>query len=151
MFEAICPPPTNARVIEGEARSKCSISEHQFQVAAAQQVSTELVQQQVRALLENRIVVGFNTSNHLRALGISLPSAMVRDIQQRFNARRCSEPDLSGSDLPALIEDTNPVHSLQSLAQCILGRSVQEGPHNVLVDARATMDLYLRERGRIEQ
>ena len=32
-----------------------------------------------------------------------------------------------------------------------LGRSIQEGPHSALVDARATMDLYLKERERIEE
>ena len=35
--------------------------------------------------------------------------------------------------------------------KCVLGKSIQEGPHSALVDARATMELYPRERGRIEK
>ena len=38
----------------------------------------------------------------------------------------------------------------KNLAKCVLGRSIPEGPHSVLVDARAIMELYLRERGRTE-
>ena len=43
-----------------------------------------------------------------------------------------------------------PKHSLRNLAQCVLGRSIQEGPHSALVDARATMDLYLWDRRTIK-
>ena len=73
----------------------------------------------------------------------------MRDIQLHFDAERCSEPDLCSSELPAL-SDSRPVHSLKNLAKCILDRPIQEGPHSALVDARATMDLYMKERGRIE-
>ena len=55
VYEAICSPPANATIVGGEARKRCPISEHQFEVAAAQQVSLELVQQQVRALVQDRI------------------------------------------------------------------------------------------------
>ena len=150
VFEAICARPSDAIPVSGRARDSCPISEHQFQVAAAAQISIESVQEQVRSLLVGRIVVGFAIDDDLKVLGISRSDLMVRDIQLHFDAERCSEPDLRGSELPALNDDRQ-VHSLNNLARCVLGRSIQEGPHSVLVDARATMELYLRERDRIER
>ena len=119
-------------------------------VAAAEQVSIESVQEQVRALLDGRIVVGFDIANDLKVLGISLPPEMVRDIQVHFNAQQCSEPDLSGIGLPEL-NYARPVHNLRNLVRCVLRKqSFQEGPHSALADAQATMQLYLWDRGRIE-
>lgn len=69
---------------------------------------------QVRTLLEGRIVVGFAITNDLRVLDISLPPEIVRDIQLRFDAVRCSEPDLSGSEL----DSHDQVHSLKNVAEC---------------------------------
>ena len=113
VFEAMCSPlpQADARIMGGEARRKCPMSEHQFMVAATEQVLIESVQQQVRALLDGRIVVGFAITNDLKVLGISLPSEMVRDIQVHFNAQRCSEPDLRCIGLPEL-NDACPVHNL---------------------------------------
>ena len=125
------------------------VSDRQFQVAAAEQSTIESVQEQVRALLEDTIVVGFDIANNLKVLGISLPPEKVRDIQMHFDVQRCSEPDLRGRGLPAL-DGQSPKHSLSNLSQCILGRSIQVGPHSALVDARATMDLYLWDRDRIK-
>ena len=150
MFEAICAPPLDARPVGGQARKHCPISEHQFQVAAAEQVSIESVQEQVRTLLMGRVVVGFAINNDLKVLGISRDDLTVRDVQLHFDAVRCSEPDLSGSELPKL-DDSRRVHSLKNLVRCVLGRSIQEGPHSALVNARATMDLYMGERARIEE
>ena len=62
------PPPADAKIVGGEARRKCPISDHQFMVAAAEQVSIESVQEQVRALLDGRIVVGFAITNDLKVL-----------------------------------------------------------------------------------
>lgn len=147
VFEAICFPLADTKIVGVE---HCPISEHQFMVAAAEQVSIESVQEQVRALLDGRIVVGFSISNELKVLGISLPPEMVRDIQLHFNAQRCSEPDLSGIGLP-MLNDARRVHDLRNLVECVLkDNSFQKGPHNALVDAQATMKLYLWDRGRIE-
>ena len=150
VFEAICARPPDAIPVGGLARKYCPISEHQFRVAANEQVSIESVQERVRSLLVGRIVVGFAIDNDLKVLRISRDNLTVRDIQLHFNKGRCSEPDLCGSELPAL-GDGRPVHSLKNLVKCVLGKSIQEGPHSALVDARATMELYLRERGRIEK
>ena len=150
VFEAICSPPAGAKIVGGRAREHCPISDHQFMVAAAEQVSIESVQEQVRALLDGRIVVGFDTSNNLKVLSISLPPEMVRDIQLHFNAQQYSELDLSGTELLKL-NDAHRVHSLRNLVKCVLNKTgFQEGPHSALADTRATMELYLWDRGRIE-
>ena len=147
VYEAICTPPADASNVKDQDHS---ISERQFRVAAAEQVSIESVQEQVRILLEGRIVVGFDITNDLKVLGMSLPPEMVRDLQLHFSAERCSKPDLSGSELPTL-GDGHQVHSLEDLAKCVLKKPIQDGPHSSLADARAIMELYLMERGRIEK
>ena len=119
-------------------------------MAAAEQISVESVQEEVKSLLEDRIVVGFALGNELEVLGITLPPEKTRDLQVHFNAQRCSESDLVGKGLPEL-HSGRPVHNLKNLAKCVLGRSIQEGAHSALVDARATMALYMNDRARIEQ
>ena len=82
----------------------------------------------MRALLDGRIVVGFDTSNNLKVLSISLPPEMVRDIQLHFNAQQYSELDLSGTELLKL-NDAHRVHSLRNLVKCVLNKTgFQEGP-----------------------
>ena len=121
-------------------------------MAGAEQVHFILVQDQdqVRTLLEDTIVVGFDIANDLKVLDITLPPERVRDVQRHFDAKRCSEPDLSDRGLPTL-GGQHPKHSLKNLAQCLLRRSIQKGPHTAVEDAMATMDLYLWDRGRIEE
>ena len=147
VYEAICSVPEDAKIVPGLPRSYCPISERQFKVAAA---TVESVQQQVGTILEDMIIVGFDIANDLKVLGIDPPPEKVRDVQQYFDAERCSQPDLRDRGLPAL-DCQRPKHSLKNLARCVLGRSIQEGPHSALVDARATMDLYLWDRQTIEQ
>ena len=119
-------------------------------MAGAEEVDFTLVQDQVRTLLKDTIVVGFDVANDLKVLGITLPPERVRDVQRHFDAKRCSEPDLSDRGLPTL-DGQHPKHSLKNLAQCLLRRSIQKGPHTAVEDAMATMDLYLWDRGRIEE
>lgn len=119
-------------------------------MASAEQVSFALVQDQVRAVLEDTVVVGFDIANDLKVLGITLPPERIRDVQRHFDAQRCSKPDLRDQDLPTL-DDQRPKHNLKNLAQFLLHRSIQEGPHTAVEDAMATMDLYLWDRGRIEE
>ena len=85
VFEAICAPPSDARMIKG-CRPFCPISDHQFQVAAAEQISIESVREQVKPLLEDKIVVGFAMEGDLQVLGITLPAEKKRDLQVHFNA-----------------------------------------------------------------
>ena len=149
VYNAICTPPADAEVLTGP-RDYCPNSDQQFLVAPAELSTIEFVQQEVRDILEDTIVVGFDITNDLKVLGISLPPEKVRDVQTHFNAERCSKPDLVGKGLPTL-DGSRPKHSLKNLSVCLLGRSIQDGPHSALVDARATMELYLQERGMIEQ
>ena len=53
-----------------------------------------LVQDHVRTVLEGTIVVGFDITNDLKVLGISLTPEKVWDIQKYFDAERCSQLDL---------------------------------------------------------
>ena len=133
VYEAICSLPEDAKIVPGLPRSYCPISKRQFKVAAA---TVESVQQQVGTILEDMIIVGFDIANDLKVLGIDPPPEKVRDVQQYFDAERCSQ---------------RPKHSLKNLARCVLGRSIQECPYSALVDARATMDLYLWDRQTIER
>ena len=149
MFESICAPLDDAKVIRG-CRQYCPGSDHHFWAAAAEQMSIESVREQVKPLLEDRIVVGFAMKGDLQVLGITLPTETKRDIQLHFNAKWCSESDLVGRGLPEL-NSNRQVHSMKNLAHCVLGRSIQEGAHSALVDAQATMELYLWDRGRIER
>ena len=155
IYEAICPPSAGARVIRG-ARSHCPVSDRQFQVAGAGHVDFSHVRDQVRTILEDTIVVGFDIANDLKVLGISLPPQKVRDIQKYFDAEGCSRPEVSDTGLPAL-DGQHPKHSLKNLVRYLVPdavkgcRSFQEGPHSALEDARATMTLYLLHRAYIER
>ena len=94
---------------------------------------------QVRTVLQDTIVVGFDIANDLKVLGISLPPQKVQDIQKYFNAEGCSQPDVRDKCLPAL-DGQQPKHSLKNLVDSLLlpkeRRSFQDGPHSALEDAR---------------
>ena len=125
-------------------------------MAGAVQVEFTLVRDQVRTVLEDTIVVGFDITNDQKVLGISLPPQKVRDIQKYFDAEGCSRPKVSDTGLPAL-DGQHPKHSLKNLVRYLVPdavkgcRSFQEGPHHVLEDARATMTLCLLHRAYIER
>ena len=55
-------------------------------MAGAGQVDFTLVQDQVRTVLEDTIVVGFDIADNLKVLGIFLPPQKVMDIQKYFDA-----------------------------------------------------------------
>ena len=88
-------------------------SDQQFLVAAAKLSTIESVQQEVRDILEDTIVVGFDITNDLKVLGISLPPDKVRDVQTHFNTERCSKPDLIDKELSTLV-GSRPKHSLKN-------------------------------------
>ena len=93
-------------------RSHCPVSDRQFQVAGGEQVNFKLVQDRMRTVLKDTIVVGFDIANTLKMLGISLPPEDIRDAQKHFDAERCSELDLRGKGLCAL-DGQRPKHSLR--------------------------------------
>ena len=80
VLEAICAYPPDAIPV-CRAQQFCPISEYQFWVATAAQISIESVQEQVRSLLMDRIVVGFAINNDLIVPGISQGNLTLRDIQ----------------------------------------------------------------------
>ena len=89
---------------------------------------------QVRSLLDGVIVFGFALHNDTKVLGLSLPSALAT---QEDCVRSWVWWD----------SQTGQYHSL---TLSVLGRAIQEGSHDTLVDARATMELFLCDRAYIE-
>ena len=83
VFEAICAPPSDARMTRS-CRRFCPISDHQFQVAAAEQISIESLLEQVKPLWEDKIVMGFSLVGDLQMLGITLPAERKRELQVHF-------------------------------------------------------------------
>ena len=65
----------------------------------------------MRSLLDGVIVVGFALHNDTKVLGLSLPSAQLRDIQTCYTGGRCKELGLVG--LPDL--KPGQYHSLKNL------------------------------------
>jgi RNA exonuclease 4 len=87
--------------------------------------SFEEVQETVSKLLEGCTVVGHAISHDLQALDIVLPSDHVADTQKLYK----------------LSHGVKAV-SLKKLVEAELGRSIQEGEHDSVQDARATMEIY---------
>ena len=56
---------------------------------------------------------------------------------------------LKSMGLPTL--KSGQTHKPISLAKCVFGQSIQEGPYSALEDAQATMRLYLWDRAHIEE
>lgn len=95
----------------------------------------EQVQKDVAAILKGRILVGHAIHNDLKVLYLSHPKKNIRDTQ-KYRAFR------------QLFGGRNP--SLKNLAARLLTVSVQEGEHNSVQDAQATMRLYTMYRKKWE-
>lgn len=87
----------------------------------------EVVQKEVAAILEGRILVGHALRNDMKVLLINHPPKMVRDTS-RFRPFR----NVTNGRTP----------SLKKLAEEILGVTIQTGEHSSVEDAKATMQLY---------
>lgn len=85
----------------------------------------EEVQRIVTKLLENCTVVGHAISHDLQALDIVLPSDHVADTQKLYK-----------------LSNGVKAVSLRKLVETELGRSIQDGEHDSVEDARATMEIY---------
>ncbi|KAL4226191.1 REX4 [Mactra antiquata] len=87
----------------------------------------EDVQKDVADILKGRILVGHSINNDLKVLYISHPKDRIRDTSKfkRFK-------QLTGGRTP----------SLKKLTDKLLGVQIQEGEHNSIQDAQATMRLY---------
>jgi len=104
----------------------------------------EEVQQEVAALLADRILVGQALSNDLAILGLSHPKRSVRDTARYPGYRTATTVAGGKSRAP----------SLKKLAQEILGWDIQmdaKKGHSSVEDARATMELFKREKDGFER
>ncbi|XP_066270483.1 interferon-stimulated gene 20 kDa protein-like [Branchiostoma lanceolatum] len=105
----------------------------------AQAIPFTQAQEEVRKILQNKIVIGHAVYNDFKALGFSHPREMTRDTS-RYPAL-----NLHGG-FPA----RSPV-SLKRLSRSLLGRTIQQRGHSSVEDARATMDLYKLVQHRWEE
>jgi len=98
--------------------------------------SFEEVQGAVAELIKDRIIVGHAIQNDLKALMLSHPRARIRDTQilaHRHGQSRSARP------------------ALRNLVSDMLGAKIQEGEHDSVIDARATMAIYRLHRRQWEK
>ncbi|XP_037778548.1 RNA exonuclease 4-like [Penaeus monodon] len=86
------------------------------------------VRKQVLEMLKGRILVGHALKHDLQALSITHPRALTRDTSMYKGFRN-------------KFEGKTP--SLKKLSMKFLGMKIQEGEHNSVEDAQATMSLYM--------
>ncbi|MCJ1409323.1 3'-5' exonuclease [Ptychographa xylographoides] len=98
--------------------------------------SFEEVQKDVAELMDGKILVGHGIRNDLEALMLGHPRRDIRDTSRHPAFR-------------ALAKGRTP--ALKKLAKEILGVEIQEGEHSSVVDARATMLLFRREKEGFEK
>ncbi|KAI6044584.1 ribonuclease H-like domain-containing protein [Pisolithus marmoratus] len=85
------------------------------------------IQQTVADLIKDRILVGHAVHNDLKALLLSQPAPQLRDTQSLAYKHK-------------LVKSRRP--ALRVLVRQELGISIQEGEHDSVTDARATMALF---------
>lgn len=90
-------------------------------------VSLREIQEEVCALLKDKILVGHSLINDFRVLFYNHPRKLTRDTSKYRPFRKISK-------------GKNP--SLKRLAQEFLGLSIQDGEHDSVEDARVAMLLY---------
>ncbi|KAL4068800.1 ribonuclease H-like domain-containing protein [Scleroderma yunnanense] len=85
------------------------------------------IQKTVAALVKDRILVGHAVHNDLKSLLLSHPAPQLRDTQSLAYKHK-------------LVKSRRP--ALRVLVQQELGISIQQGEHDSITDARATMALF---------
>ncbi|KUJ06969.1 uncharacterized protein LY89DRAFT_374386 [Mollisia scopiformis] len=91
----------------------------------------EQVQEDVAAILKDRIIVGHAIKNDLAAMMLGHPRRDIRDTSRFSGFRKYS---------------AGRTPSLRKLAKEILGVDIQMGEHSSVEDARATMLLFRRHK-----
>ncbi|KAI7632271.1 hypothetical protein KC343_g3578 [Hortaea werneckii] len=94
------------------------------------------VQKDVAKLLEGRILVGHALRNDLQSLLLSHPKRDLRDTSRHPKFR---------------IDSMGKPPALRNLAKSELGMSIQTGEHSSIIDARATMALFKKEKTGFEE
>ena len=90
-------------------------------------------QREVSEVIEGKVLVGHAIHNDLQVLFLSHPKKNVRDTQ-KCKVFKQIMPSLGG------------LSSLKKLAKGLLGIDIQEGEHNSVHDAQATMRIYTTYR-----
>ncbi|KAJ2699939.1 3'-5' exonuclease [Coemansia sp. IMI 209128] len=85
------------------------------------------VQDEVAALLKDRVLVGHAIKNDLAALMISHPPLLIRDTSRYPEFKKLNK---------------GAVPALRKLAASLLSITIQEGEHSSVTDAKTTMLLY---------
>ena len=93
--------------------------------------SLEQVQQDIGAILSNKVLVGHAVKNDLQALDLSHPKRDIRDTSLFSGYRKYS---------------AGRTPSLKKLAKEVLGVDIQQGEHSSIEDARITMLLFRRNK-----
>jgi RNA exonuclease 4 len=96
------------------------------------------VQNDIRTLLEGRILVGHAVKNDLDALQLKHDKRFIRDTSKFLKFREL-----------ASIPGRTP--SLKGLVEKLLGVEIQVGSHSSIEDARATMALFRLEKPAFEE
>ena len=91
-------------------------------------VPVEIACNDIKKILNSKVVVGHDLSNDFHVLGFTHPPHYRRDTAKYRNLRR-----LAGLTCQP---------SLRVLAHRLLGRRIQRGSHCSLEDAQAAMDIY---------
>lgn len=99
----------------------------------------QLAQQQIRDILQGKIVVGHAVFNDFKVMQIQHEGKYIRDTSGYKPLRALASKS-----------EGTPV-SLKNLARVLLGRTIQQNEHCSVVDARATLDLYKLVRTDWEQ
>jgi RNA exonuclease 4 len=86
-------------------------------------------QKAVAEIIEGKILVGHAIHNDLQVLYLSHPKKKIRDTQ-KCKVLRQINPSIGG------------LSSLKNLAKTLLGIDIQDGEHNSVLDAQATMRIY---------
>ncbi|XP_046916215.2 uncharacterized protein LOC124496700 [Dermatophagoides farinae] len=88
-------------------------------------IDFKTVQNEVSKIIDNRILVGHAVHHDLSVLYLSHPKQMIRDTSVYFKRYYCGRTP-----------------SLKRLAQVHLNVTIQDGEHDSIIDAQATMRLY---------
>ena len=107
-------------------------------------VPHEVAVKRIRAILKGKILIGHDLSHDLAAIGMAHPKCQMRDTAY-------FQPLREFAGLPV-----NQRPSLKRLCFFLLGRTIQDGCHSALEDARAALELYWKhetvwERYLVEQ
>lgn len=91
--------------------------------------------ERIKGILRGSIVVGHDLAHDFAVIGLQPPKTCIRDTAKFVPLR----------GLAGLIKTHNP--SLKNLTAILLGRTIQNGAHCSLEDARAALDIYRKYEG----